>query len=262
MRLFAALAAALLVLCGPANATFSAGELDAIAAQPPPGAALPLGLGFVDDSGRPTTLGAALRGVPGVVIFADYTCRTLCGPILEFAIAGLAKSGLRPGSDYRVVVIGLDPKDGLDAARAMAAAHFSAGDPVREAAVFLTGTQPAIAAATAALGYRYRYDPEHDQFAHPAAVYVTDANGTVTRVLSGLALDGADLRLALVDAGRGAVGTLGDQIRLLCYGYDPARGIYTERITLMLEIAAAATLAAMAGGILFMRSLERRRAAS
>ena len=62
-------------------------------------------------------------------------------------------------------------------------------------------------------------------------------------MLSPLGLDGGDLRLALVDAGEGAVGTFADRFRLLCYGYDPARGIYTARITLLLEIAAGADAA-------------------
>ena len=262
MRIFAAIIVALMILRGSAHAAFNADELGKISADPAPGAALPMTLNFVDDSGQRTTLVRALKGVAGIVIFADYTCHTLCGPILEFTAAGLAKSGLRPGADYRVIVIGLDPKDGLDAAHAMRAAHFGADDPIAQTAVFLTGTQDTVTAATAALGYQYRYDAEHDQFAHPAAVYVTDANGKVARVLSGLGLDGADLRLALIDASRGAIGTFADHIRLLCYGYDPTRGIYTERITFFLELAAGATLLMLGGGILALLAAERRRASS
>ena len=75
------------------------------------------------------------------MIFADYTCHTLCGPILDFAVAGLAKTGLQPGLNYRLLVIGLDPKDGLDAARAMRMPHTSKPtDAIAAAAVFLTGS--------------------------------------------------------------------------------------------------------------------------
>jgi protein SCO1 len=262
MRLAALVALALIMPCGPAAAGFSASDLDAISAAPPAGAALPPQLRFVDENGRPLRLAAALGGVPNVVIFADYKCRTLCGPILEFAASALARTGLQPGSDYRVIVIGLDPRDGLADARAIEKRHFGAQKPIASASLFLTGDRAAISTATAALGYHYRYDPEHDQFAHPAAVYVTDAKGRIARVLSGPGLDGVDLRLALVDAGRGAVGTLIDRIHLLCYGYDPVRGIYTERITFLLELAAGATLAFMAAGIVALLALERRKAAS
>jgi protein SCO1 len=251
----------LLMPAAPAAAGFTSAQLRTIAAAPPQNAALPPDLAFVTAANQPTTLAQALGGVPSVVVFADYTCRTLCGPILEFAAAGLAKTGLRPGSDFRFVVIGLNPKDGPEAARTMRAAHVAAGDPVGSATVFLIGHEAEINAVTAALGFHDAYDAEHDQYAHPAAAYVIDARGRVRRVLSALSLGGAELRLALVEAGQGTVGTFADRIHLLCYGYDPIRGIYTERITTMLAIAAGATLLVMAGGLLLMLTRERRRLA-
>jgi protein SCO1/2 len=258
----AALAVVLLALVAPARADLAAADLTAVAAEPRADAALPLDLAFVDETGGSRTLRSALGGKPVVLIFADYTCRTLCGPILDFAAAALRQSGLRPGSDFRLIVIGLDPKDGPDAARATRAERIGTDDALAGATVVLTGQASDVAAATTALGYRYAYDAAHDQYAHPAAAYVLDAHGKVTRMLSGLGLSGNDMRLALVAAGQGHVGTLGDRIRLLCYGYDPVRGIYTERITLMLEIAAGLTVAALGGAILLMDGLARRRAAS
>ncbi len=208
------------------------------------------------------TVGDAIGGVPALVVFADYTCRTLCGPIVEFVAAGLGKTGLRPGADYRLLVIGINPRDGLDAARAMRAEHIGPGNPVGQAATFLSGGDADIHAATSALGLHYAYDAEHDQYAHPAAAYVVDGGGRVRRVLSPLGLDGGDLRLALIDAGRGAIGTFADQIHLLCYGYDPAKGIYTERITGLLGYAAGTTLILMLAGVSVMIARERRRAAT
>jgi protein SCO1/2 len=250
-----------LTFCLPSWAGLSGRDLDGLGAVPPANATLPLTLGFVDEQGRPVTLADALSGTPAVVIFADYTCRTLCGPIVEFAAAGLAQSGLRPGEDYRLIIIGLDPRDGLDSARAMRSAHIGR-DAVGRAAIFLTGEEPAIRRATDALGLSYRYDAERDQFAHPAAAYVVDREGRVTRVLSGLGLDGADLRLALVDAGKGSIGTLADRVRLLCYGYDPVRGIYSERITTFLEAGSGITVVMLLGSVLAMLAFERRKAAS
>jgi protein SCO1 len=256
------LAASAVTAFKPAHAHFTAGELAGISAAPPADARLPLGLSFRDDNGQATTIATALAGHPAVLIFTDYTCRTLCGPILEFAVSGLAKTGLRPGADYRLVVIGINPHDGFDSAHAMRAAHIDAANPVNRGAVLLSGDEANIQAAATAVGLHYAYDPEHDQYAHPAAAYIVDAAGRVRRLLSPLGLDGSDLRLALVDAGRGAVGGLADQIHLLCYGYDPVKGIYTERITTLLGYAAAATLVAMAAGIFTMIMRNRRRIAS
>jgi protein SCO1/2 len=256
------LIAAAFAAAAPARAGIVASEIKKVEAAPAPNAALPLDVGFVDDSSHAMTLRAAIAELPTVLVFADYTCRTLCGPILEFTAAGLAKTGLRPGIDYRLVVIGIDPRDKPAAAQAMRVAHIDGGSALGRAAVFLTGDDAAIHSVTQAAGLHYYYDAEHDQFAHPAALYVIDARGRVQRVLSPLGLNGADLRLAIVDAGRGAVGTLADRIHLLCYGYDPVKGIYTERITTMLAVAAALTLAALFGGISLMALRERRRLSS
>jgi protein SCO1 len=196
------------------------------------------------------------------VIFADYTCRTLCGPILEFATAGLEKSGLRAGSDYRLLVIGLNPKDGVAEAAAMRSARIGTQTPVAAATTFLIADDAAVRAATAAAGFRYVYDREHDQFAHPAAAFVVDAQGRITRVLSALGLDGDDLRLALVEASEGRVGSFGDRLRLLCYGFDPIRGIYTPIIMRWLTICAAATVIVMAGGLALLALKGSRKASA
>jgi protein SCO1/2 len=254
--------AALLVLLIAGGAGAEAGmtqaALDDLAVEPRPDAALPPGLRFLDEEAQPRTFAEILAGKPAVVVFADYTCRTLCGPILSFVSTGLEQSGLAAGVDYKLVVIGLDPKDDLQAARAAKAARIGSGTPLAEATVMLKGEEAAITAVAAALGYRYAYDAERDQFAHPAAAFVVNPAGRVSRVLSALGLDGADLRLALVEAGEGHVGSLGDRLRLLCYGFDAVRGVYTEAITLWLELAAIATVLGMAVAVVVMNAKSQR----
>jgi protein SCO1 len=253
--------AAMLLLASPVSANFTQADLAAIAAVPSSDAVLPLDLVLRDGAGRRLRIRDMIAGAPAIVIFADYTCRTLCGPIIDFAAAGLAKSGLRPGTDYHLLVIGLNPHNSVDDARAMHEKHIDANDPVDRATVFLTADETTIHSATTALGLRYAYDEQHDQYAHPAAIYVLDTAGRVRRVLSPLGFDGGDLRLAIVDAGRGSVGTFADRIHLLCYGYDPAKGVYTERITIVLGYAAGLTLLLLVTGISIILMRERRRAA-
>jgi protein SCO1 len=253
------LAALLAVSAPPAQAALPQGALDRVSADGRPGAQLPEFVRFTDESGVPLTFREAHGSHPAVLIFADYTCRTLCGPILEFAAAGLEKSGLNPGSDYRLVVVGLDPKDGLAEVHAMRRSHVPPESPLAAATTMLIGSASAVHAITEAAGYHYAYDPEHDQFAHPAAAYVITAEGKIARVLSGLGLNGNDLRLALVDAGEGRVGTIVDHLRLLCYGFDPALGIYTSSIERWLAISALCTVLAMSVWIGLMIRTTRRR---
>jgi len=251
-----------LCLASPAWAGLPPWQLDQVRVDAKPGAAFPLALRFADLHGVTRSLGEVVDGRPAIVVFADYTCSNLCGPILAFAAAGLAKSGLRPGRDFHLIVIGLDPKDGAAEASAMKRSRIGTNDPIARASVFLIGNPAAIATATKAAGYHYFYDKETDQFAHPAAAFVIAKDGRIVRVLSGLGLMGDSLHLALVDAGEGRVGTLLDQIRLCCFGFDPARGIYTASITKMLTIACCVTVVVLVGGIASMTFAWRRRAVS
>ncbi len=255
-----------LPLAGPAAPAPPAGGLNAadlarVGVRAPPGAALPLGLAMRDDAGRPTTLGGAVDGEPTVLVFADYACTTLCGPALSMTAAGLTASRLAPGRDFRVAVIGLDPNS--TAAQAQAFRHSRLdGEPALSAAsTLMTGSAGAIAQATAAVGYGYVRDPASGQYTHPAVAFVLQPTGRVSRVLSQIGLRGEDLRLALVEAGQGRVGSLVDRLNLLCHGFDPARGVYDNLVQGWLRVGGVATVLLMAGGLAAL-SLKRRRAAA
>ena len=188
-------------------------------------------------------------------VLADYTCETLCGPMISIVSDALAQSGLRPGVDFRLVAVGLDPKDTAADAASMKQAQVGASSEIAAAVYFLRGDGMAIAALTTALGFRSAYDRDRDQYAHPAAAFVVAPDGRIARVLPGLSVEPASIRLALVDAGKGTVGTFTDHIRLLCYGYDPASGTYTVAIGRLLATSGGATIAAL---VLLITLLLRR----
>jgi protein SCO1/2 len=238
-----------LTLAQPAaSASLTANQLKTVEAAPPSEARLPTAAVLVDDHGERHRLGELLQGRPAVLILADYTCRNLCGPILAIAAASLRKTGLAPNKDFRLVVIGLDPKDSAADAQAMKRKQIGDG-ALAAASVFLLPDQSTEEQIAHALGYRAVYDAATDQFAHPATVFVLTPDGRVARTLSALGLDATGLRLALVEAGQGKVGGLVDHLRLLCYGFDAATGIYTLTIRRWLAVASALTVIVVAGGI-------------
>src|SRR5262249_51203274 len=98
-----------------------------------------------------------------------------------------------------------------------------------------------------------------DQFVHPGAAYVLTPEGRVARVLTGLGISAGDLRLALVEAGHGRVGTLGDQVRLLCSGFDPAHGAYNLLVSRLLAPTAIAASRTLGSGIGLLWLMGRRR---
>jgi protein SCO1/2 len=252
MRLGAA-SLALLLTATQAMAGLSRAVLDKVRAEPPPGARLDLGLAAPDTTGRRRTIAQILGGRPAFVNFVDYTCNTLCGTDLLLLADGIHRAGLSP-RDFRIIVIGIDPKDPPQAALAMENSEIPAA--LRSASTFLLPDQNTVARATSELGFRYAYDPKIDQFAHPAVIYVIDSGGVVRQLLSPLALTAGDMRRVL----QNSVGsTFIQQIHSLCYGYDPSTGTYNLRVTFLLRAAALFTLILLGTGILLLSRAWRWR---
>jgi protein SCO1/2 len=242
-----------------ADARISPADYSKVGVTLPGNAALPLDSIVTDLAGRQHRL-ADFVSRPTVLVFADYTCRTLCGPILDFVVSALEQSGLKADDQFRLLVIGLDPKDSAKDAARMRDAAIGPAATLYKISSFVTADQAVIAGLTTALGYRYAYDGADDVYVHPAAAYVLSSSGRVVRVLTGIGLSGADMRLVLVEASNGKVGTFRDQVRLLCSAFDPVHGAYTPMISTMLKIAGAATILALGGGIGLLFLSSRRTA--
>ncbi len=241
-----------LLAASPAAAQLSERDLATIASVASPGARVPLDLVFEDGSGRRVSLAQAFGGRPGLLLPVDFTCRTTCRPALAIASSALARTGLSPGKDYSFVAVGIDAKDGHAAARAFADGQ-TADATLAATARILVGGSSSTTALLDALGYRAVYDAGADQFAHPAAAFALTPDGRVARVLSTLALEPRDLRLALAEAGEGRIGGFATRIALLCYGYDAARGVYTPAIQRILTAAALLTVLLLGLSLLLLR---------
>lgn len=243
---------------GVVEAEIAPNAISEIAASPAAGAFLPLSLSFRDENDNPITLREAVSAKSVALIFADYTCSNLCGPAISLASQALKESGLKEGTDFQLVVIGIDPKDTLADAARMKREQVPAA--LSAAALFLRGDEKSIRSATEALGYRYQYDPAHDQFAHAADIYVLSPQGHVSRVLNGLTVNARDVRLAIVAASQGKAGSIGDHLQLICYGFDPAKGTYSVAVNRILFAACCVTVVSLAGLILLLTFGRARRA--
>jgi protein SCO1/2 len=242
------LALLLLVLPLPCLAGLTQNDLSTVRLAPAADARLPLTLAFRDAEGRDVTLGSVLENRAALILPVDYGCRVTCGPALAILAGALADTGLRPGSDFHLVLVGLNPHGSTDQARSFVEAQVD-DSALAGAVSALTGDADAIRRLTEAIGYHYVEDPANQAFAHPIGVVAVTAEGRVARTLSTLSVDPADLRLALIEAGEGRVGGLTGRLALLCYGFDPVRGIYTARIQEILKVAGLGTVMLMAACI-------------
>jgi protein SCO1 len=226
------------------------------------GQQLPLDAVFHDEDGRDVKLGQYFGGKPVVLALAYYECPMLCTQVLNGLTGALKTLSFDAGRDFEVVVVSIDPRDSFRMAANKKDAYVKQyGRPQTAAGWhFLTGAESSIAPLAAVLGFRYAYDPNLKQYAHGAAIYVATPGGVVSRYLLGIDFAPRDLRLALVEASNNALGTVADQVLLLCYHYDPASGKYGAYALNAIRAGFIATVAAFLG-FLFV-SLRRESASA
>lgn len=273
MRTAAAMSAIGLLLAGPA----AAAPAPLTDAPPPPmlqnvdidehlGAQLPLDLSFKDQAGQSVRLADyANLGRPILLVLAYYRCPMLCSMVLAGAEQAVRKAGWRPGIDFNAITVSFDPTEGpREAAEKRRGFTHAIGLPYADPAwPFLTGPIESIRALTAAVGFRYKYDPDTNQFAHAAAIFVLTPSGTISRYLYGVTFEPRDLRLALVEAAAGRAGPTLDRVLLRCFRYNPASRRYELFIASWFRIGGLLVLAAVGIPLLrFWRREWRRRPVS
>jgi protein SCO1/2 len=226
------------------------------------GQRVPLDLPLRDAGGREVKLGDFFGEKPVVLVFAYYRCPMLCGLVLRQAAQVTRRLEWRAGDEYRLLTVSFDPQDTPTAASSKQSATIEAaglsGEPDRWP--FLVAGAPSIERLTGALGFRYRRDAATRQFAHPAVVFVLSPDGMLSRVLDGLDYDARDLKLALLEAGRGQIGTALDRALLACFRYDPATRRYGPYVFGFLRAGAVVILALVVTFLTVLWVRSRRRA--
>ena len=223
-------------------------------------APLPLDAEFRDESGRTVRLGAFFGGKPVALAFVYYDCPMLCSMVMGSITSSLNTISLDAGRDFEVVMVSFDPRETPALAAKTKAEYLRRYDRpgAAEGWHFLTGDQPSIAQVTKAAGFRYTWDEETGQFAHPAGLVVLTPDGRLSRYLFGLDYSPRDLRLALVEASEGRIGNAVDAALLYCYHYDPTTGRYGLVVMRLVRIAGAATVLALGAFILVMVRRDRQ----
>ena len=224
---------------------------------------VPLDLPFHDEAGREVRLGDYFRGKPVILVLAYYRCPMLCTEVLNGVAKAMLDMSIDAGKDYQVVTVSFDPRETPELAAAKKKTYLERyGRPGGEAGWhFLTGDEGPIKRLTDAVGFRYYYDEQNEQFAHASGIMVVTPTGKLFRYFFDIKYSPRDLQLGLVEASDGRVGSLVDQVLLYCFHYDPAVGKYGVAIMNLVRLGGVLTLLAIGGLIVVLvrrgRRLER-----
>lgn len=221
---------------------------------------VPLERVFRDEAGKRVRLSEYFGEKPVILSLVYYECPMLCTLVLNGMLRSLRALRFDIGDQFNVVTVSIDPKETPKLAARKKAEYLKGyGRAHAESGWhFLTSDEESIQALADAVGFRYVYQPQTDQYAHASGVMVTTPQGKLARYFYGVEYSPRDLRLALVEAANGKIGSLVDELLLYCYHYDPTTGKYGMVIMNVVRVAGFVTVFALAGFIIVMLRRDRR----
>lgn len=257
----AAAAAAPVIAAAPAAAPETAVEVVERLGQPVADAP------FMDTAANHVDLrGFAARGKPVVLTLIYFDCPMLCSLVQQGVTRALNETGLRLGDDYYGLTVSFSPKDTIPEARLRQGGYLQTLKNAEKAHPsdwpYLTGGEKSIRTLADSVGFHYRWDKEAQQFEHPAVSMVLAPDGTISRYLYGVEFNPRDLKLAILEAAQGRVGTTLDRVILRCFKYDPASRKYHFYVMGALRLGAGGAALALAVllGALWWREAKKGKA--
>jgi protein SCO1 len=223
--------------------------------EPPLNAHLPLDLAFRDETGRDVQLRGYFTQKPVLLALVYYGCPMLCDQLEQGVVGTLRMLSFNPGRDYEVVFVSFDPRETPDMAvqkKETAMTHFRRPETAN-GWHFLTGSKESIDALTKAANFRFSFDEKSGLFAHASGIMLLTPDGRISRYFYGVEYPARDVRLGLVDASAGKIGTPVDRALLFCYRYDPTSARYSASILKLIRLGGVLTILVLVTGILIFR---------
>ena len=185
-------------------------------------------LGFTDHTGKKVRLRHFFDGKRPVILTLNYYgCKTLCNVQLAEFTKSLKGLDWKPGSQYRVVTISINPKETPADAREMRKNLMGIYGQKNVDWTFMVGKPSEIRRIANEVGFHYRYDSKTEQYIHVPAVFFLSSSGRLTRFLHGLKYPTRSMKFALMEASEGRIGTVTDRLYMSCFHFNPEDGTYS-----------------------------------
>jgi protein SCO1/2 len=227
-------------------------------------AKIPMNLEFRDEYGAVVTLGDYFDGEKPVILTLNYyKCPMLCGLQLNGLLDGLMELDWTPGQEFEMVTVSINPLETPALATEKKQNYMKRYERPSAAKGwhFLTGREPEIRQLASTLGFGYTFDRKTGEYAHAAAIFVSTPDGRVARYLYGIEYPPRRLRLALLEASAGEIGTTIDQLILYCFHYDPSSRRYSPVAMNIMRLGGGATalILGLSLGGYWLREARRRK---
>jgi protein SCO1/2 len=227
------------------------------------GGTIPLDLKFFDEDGNQIFLGDLLKdGKPLILSLAYFSCPKLCSLTLNGTLESInALSSLYLGRDFKLATLSFNPIEKPDIARKKALKYrgkLKNEQSAEKKWLFLTGDEDNISKLTQAVGFKYKKDGE--EFAHPTTLIFITPDGRISRYLYGVQFEPKEMKLSLLGASDGKIGSseVLNKVLLFCYEFDPVGKRYALQALKIVKAGGVITLISLGMFLTYYWKKERK----
>lgn len=221
------------------------------------GAIVPGDITLFDETGKPVKLSDLTNGKPVILTLVYYKCPGICSPLLTELTHIVDKLDLQIGKEYEIITVSFNTAEDYIMAAEKKKNYFSlikikkAGDRDWR---FLTADSINVAKITDAVGFRYIQ--QGDDFVHSGALTILSPERKITRYLYGTEFLAFDVKMALMEAAEGKIGSPISKITKLCYSFDAEGRKYVLNVT---RIAGGGTILLLMAFAVFLFAKRKKK---
>jgi len=205
-------------------------QLQSVGVEEHLGASLDLSMPFTADNGVTAPLSHFINGKkPVLMAMIYYNCPSLCSYHLNGIVDTLKQMKWTAGKEFDLIAVSMDHSETSDLAAKKKQNYLAAYGRVEgeKGWHFLVGNEENVKKLSDQLGFRFQWLKDEQQFAHAAVAYVITPEGKISRYLHGIMVDPNTMRMSLLEASNGKIGSVIEQVMLFCFQFDPKKNKYT-----------------------------------
>ncbi|MFO0805048.1 MAG: SCO family protein [Gemmataceae bacterium] len=243
--------------------------------------AVPADLVFRDEDGNDITIGECVGGKPTILVLAYFRCPMNCTDVLNGLTDAMRQmpNDFSVGNQFNVITVSFDEREQPALAKEKKKSYLADyGRPGAEKGWrFLTGKKEPIRRLAESVGFKFVYDKVYKEYDHLSGIIVLRPDGRVFRYFYGIGfgdekeikyqtgekftIGKTTLKLSLVEASDGQVGSLVDKLALRCFRFDHLEQNYALNVLLAVRVGGVLTVLMLCFGVGYLVRRERRKPA-
>lgn len=224
------------------------------------GAVVPKEISLTNHLGQPVKLGDYLgQDKPVILTLGYYKCPMLCSLVLNATMDSIKGQSLKIGRDFSILSVSVNPDETPDLANAKRKNYLkSLGVSEKSPWTFALGKTEDVSKLADSVGFGYKFHKPSGEYIHSAGIFILSPDGTLSRTLYGIAFKPSDLKMSLIDASNGKIGSIIDRVILSCFHYEPDSHKYGLYVFGVMRLAGVLTILILGSFVLVMLKRERR----